>query len=63
MDPRYVCKCGYEMTRLGEIKFNLEEVGNLLADFTQSFQRDMYAEVYICPVCKKLEFYAPTLQY
>ena len=50
-------RCGTQMEYLKTEKLQLGQTSWLLGDLPNLFAGAMDVEIYICPVCRKLEFY------
>lgn len=50
-------RCQKEMSHMKREKLQLGETGWILGDLPNLFAGAMEVDIYICPVCKKLEFF------
>ena len=51
-------RCGTKMEHIGQEKIQLGETGILLGDLPNLFAGSLKVDIYVCPECKKLEFYS-----
>ena len=50
-------RCGSEMKHIGTEKLQLGQTGWIFGDLPNLLAGAMKVDIYICPECKKLEFY------
>ncbi len=50
-------RCGHEMKHIGTEKLQLGQAGWIFGDLPNLLAGAMEVDIYICPECKKIEFY------
>lgn len=59
MSKKHCLRCNSEMNYYSKEKMQLGQTGWVLGDLPNLFAGSLEVEIYICPKCRKLEFFLP----